>query len=82
MLMPHLDSHARVLLLICFSLGLVLLFVIRSKSEVLLPTQLQRKGVQKTLHGATNANAGLLRDVSNSTLGVKLHPRRYFPVLG
>lgn len=82
MLMPHLDSHARVLLVICFSLGLVLSFVIHAKSEVLLPTQLQRKGVQKTLHAATNANADLLRDVSNSTLGVKLHPRCDFPVLG
>ena len=74
MLMPHLDSHARVLLLICFSLSLVLLFVARSKSQVLLPTQfiqLRQKDVQKTLHGANNADSDLLRDVSNSTLGVR-----------
>jgi hypothetical protein len=74
--MPHLDSHARVLLMICFSLVLVLLMVIHSKSEILLPaqfTQLRRKNVQKTLHGVTDADSDLLRDVSNSTLGVRLY---------
>jgi len=76
MLVPHLDSHARVLLMICFSLILVLLMVIHSKSEVLLPTQftqLQRKNVQKTLHDVIDADSELLRDVSNSTLGVRLY---------
>lgn len=77
MLMPHLDSHARVLLLVCFSLGLVLLVVIHSKSEVLLPTRMRQKGVQKTLHGVITANADLLRGVSNSTLGVKLYSCRH-----
>lgn len=78
MLVPHLDSHARVLLMICFSLVLVLLMVIHSKSEVLLPTQftqLQRKNVQKTLHDVIDADSELLRDVSNSTLGVRLYRR-------
>ena len=78
MLVPHLDSHARVLLMICFSLILVLLMVIHSKSEVLLPTQftqLQRKNVQKTLHDVIDADSELLRDVSNSTLGVRLYRR-------
>lgn len=75
MLMPHLDSHARVLLLICFSLGLVLLLNAHSKSQVLLPKQfiqVRQKDVQKTLHGANNADPDLLRDVLNSTLGVRL----------
>ena len=62
MLMPRLDSHARTLLFICFSLGLVLIFVARSKSEVLLSTQLRHRAVQKALHGGTTANADLLRD--------------------
>ena len=77
MLMPHLDIHARVLLLICFSLTLVLLVVIRSKNEILLPTQLLQRGVQQPIHGVTNADTDLLRDVSNSTLGVRLYSSHY-----
>jgi hypothetical protein len=76
MLMPHLDSHARVLLFICFSLILVILSIAHSKSEVLLQTRFRHKRVQKTLNGVTAANAELLRDVSNSTLGASLYSCR------
>lgn len=71
MLVRQLDSHARVLLLICLCLVVILLTIIHSKSEILLPDQLRRKGFSHTHQNRTNANENLLQDVSNATLGVR-----------
>jgi len=72
MLVRQLDSHARVLLVICLCLGFILLAIVHSKSDTLLPLQLRQKGLSNTLQNGTNDNDSLLRDVSNSTLGVSV----------
>jgi hypothetical protein len=68
----QLDSHARVLLPICFCLGFILLTIVHSNSEAILPAQLRQKGPLHALQNGTNAKDYLLQDVSNSTLGVRI----------